>query len=443
MAEKIWRGLKLSRWSNEFEGHAVHETLRQSTELLDVDVDDTDIGFEEERRRLKKVLAEIQEVLSGLDSEFYPIQLLDQVNQNLQHPHFLAQLQAYSQTPQLGNLQTANDHITQFAPQIYQMAAMARPRESRKVIRQAEDAFSSFAATMESAAEKAETRFNETEAAQADLLARAVDFEAQLETLDTSVGEKLAEWQADFTAHQTTRAEEHSSAQIERESRFEELLSDWKKRVETQTTNIEQTQNKKLIAFSDQFKKVGENFLEDMKQKHQAVLEIHKLVGRDSVAGGYQKNAGEERVAANLWRGISMASLIAAIFWLLWKYWLGFERTAEGELDWARIITASSLTAIFLVSAGYASRQSKMHRDSEKQLRSFALETKALDPFIASLDEADQKAIKAELVRRMFGRQNSQALDRATRIDESTVKTIAETIVEPLAKAFGKTIDKT
>lgn len=188
--------------------------------------------------------------------------------------------------------------------------------------------------------------------------------------------------------------------------------------------------------------KTVESVLDDVRQKHEAILEIHKLVGRDSVAGGYQTSAGEERTEANRWRWISLACLAAAVNWLGIKYWTGFAQATNGGFNWPETITASSLTAVFLVAAGYTSRQSKLHRDNEKLLRSYALETKALDPFIASLPEKDQQAIKAELVRRMFGQQNAASPSTRGKGDDASVKTLVDRLPDALAAAVSKAMDR-
>lgn len=432
----------MSRWKTDFEKHAIHETLRQTVEWLNIDVENTDAAFEEERRRLKKVLVEIQKIVSGLDGDFFPQQWLDQINQHLRHQNFFQQLQSYSSNPQIGHLQTANNHITQYAPQVFHLASMSRPVESAKVIKEAENAFASFSESMEVTANNIDARFSRSEEALTAIDEKAVALEHQLDGLGTSANERLAEWQNDFTQRQTNRAQEHSDAQIERDKKFEELLSEWKKTVETQRTEISKEQADKLHATLDHFKKTGETVLTDVNEKHQSVLEIHKLVGRDSVAGGYQKSAGEEKAEANRWRWISLGCLLAAVIWLVIKYWSGFEQVEGGGLNWPEIITAASLTAIFLVAAGYTSKQSKIHRDNEKQLRSYALETKALDPFIASLEPEQQQAIKAELVRRMFGQQNSEAAGKSTSVDDGTVKTMLDKLPDALAQAVGKVVDK-
>lgn len=432
----------MSRWKNDLDDHAIHETLRQSAEWLDTEVEDTDADFEEERRRLRKVLGEVQKIVSGLDGDFFPNQWLDQINQHLRHQQFFQQLQAYSKTPQVGHLKTANDHISQFAPQVFHLSAMSRPVESAKVIKKAEDAFSSFAESMEAKARNTDTRLSKSEAALKAVDEKAVALEQQLDGLETTVSEKLSEWQNDFTEKQTAHAQQHSDAQIERETKFGELLSEWKKTVETQRSEISEEQTYKLQATLDHFKETGEAVLRDVNEKHQAVLEIHKLVGRDSVAGGYQQSAGEEKTEANRWRWISLGCLLAAVVWLGVKYWSGFERVEGGGLNWPEIITASSLTAIFLVAAGYTSRQSKIHRDNEKQLRSYALETKALDPFIASLEPTEQQAIKAELVRRMFGQQNAQTTGKPASVDDATVKTALEKLPDAVAQTVKRVIEK-
>ncbi len=432
----------MSRWKNDLDNHAIHEILRQTVEWLDTEVESTDADFEEERRRLRKVVGEVQRTVSGLDGDFFPKQLLDQINQHLRHQQFFEQLQAYSKTPQIGHLQNANNHITQYAPQVFQLSAMARPVESTELIKKAEDAFLSFAESMEAKASSTDTVFSKSEAALKALDEKAEALERQLDGLENTASEKLSEWQNDFTEKQTAHAQQHSDAQIERDTNFKELLSEWKQTVESERTKISDEQKDKLQATLDHFKETGEAVLSDVNEKHQSVLEIHELVGRDSVAGGYQKSAGEEKTEANRWRLISLGCLLAAIVWLVIKYSYGFERFDSGSINWPEIITAASLTALFLVAAGYTSRQSKIHRDNEKQLRSYALETKALDPFIASLEPAEQQTIKAELVRRMFGQQNAQQTGKSAQADDATVKTALENLPEAVAQTIKRVIEK-
>ncbi|RED12897.1 hypothetical protein [Pontivivens insulae] len=431
----------MSRWSDEFDEHPIHQLLNQADEYLASEVDNTDAEFGDERRRLRNVLGTLRAVVAGLDPDFYPKQLLDQIHQHF-NGQVLNQLRAYSTQKAVNQLRTANDHATQYAPQIFSLAGMSRPQEAQESVSNAQKAFASFAASMESTANETNQRFTKHEAELSAVREKAASLEQTLDGLDTTANDKLAEWQYDFTEMQTAQAQQHSDAQIERDTKFDEFLTEWKTTVESQQNEIATTQADKLQDTLDAFKVIGEETLADVKEKHASIREIHKLVGRDSVAGGYQTSAGEEKAEANRWRWISLACLAAAIIWLGVKYWSGFSTTTAGGLNWPEIITASSLTAVFLVAAGYTSRQSKLHRDNEKLLRSYALETKALDPFIASLEKDEQQAIKAELVRRMFGQQNATGRNKQVKLDEGSMKTIVEKVSDGVTEIVEKVVNK-
>ena len=164
--------------------------------------------------------------------------------------------------------------------------------------------------------------------------------------------------------------------------------------------------------YDDKLKEAVENFnvsvetiQTDINDKHNDIIDLHGLVAVDSVAGGYKKNADDEKRQASLWRWISIVALISAAIWPAFKFFGWFKPLEGGTFNWPEIITAASLISIFLGIAAYTSKQSKMHRDNERISRSFALETQALDPFMSSLELTEQQQIKGELIRRMFGQQ--------------------------------------
>lgn len=314
---------------------------------------------------------------------------------------------------------------------------MTRPLEATEVIRKAEIAFLSFSKSMEVNVKELETQIDRGNGALASLEVRTNDVGQNLEHFTTEASSKIAGWQAHFSNDQTNRAEEHSTAQIDRETRFNQLLSEWTETAQTQANEIQAKHSDELKSVLSSFEERGKIAMQDVDEKHQSVLEIHKLVGRDSVAGGYQTSAGHEKAAADRWRNISMVALLTTIFWLCFKYWIGFEQSTSGEINWPDVLTAASLTAILLLTAGYTSKQSKMHRENEKQMRSFALETKALDPFMASLGPNEQSEIKAELIRRMFGQQHARQSEKSKRTDDDTIKTFVEKLSDSLTKKLG------
>ena len=175
----------------------------------------------------------------------------------------------------------------------------------------------------------------------------------------------------------------------------------------------------------------------DMKAKHEAILEIHGLVGTDGVAGGYQKGANDEQGSANRWRMTSMGALALAAIWILVKYWSGLDLTPTGAVNWAEVATAASLTLVLLGTAGYAARQSKLHRETEQHMRWFALEVKAIDPFLSSLPVEHQNELKSQLVQKLFGQNHLTADKSESSLDPAAFKSISDMVVS-IAKAVGK-----
>ena len=70
----------MSRWSDQFEANAIHQTLKQLGSWLDVEGKEIDARYEAERRRLKKSFSLITEIVGGLDPELFPEQHLSILN---------------------------------------------------------------------------------------------------------------------------------------------------------------------------------------------------------------------------------------------------------------------------------------------------------------------------------------------------------------------------
>ena len=155
---------------------------------------------------------------------------------------------------------------------------------------------------------------------------------------------------------------------------------------------------------------------DDIHAKHKEILKLHGLVTTDGVAGGYKKAADGEWWAATVWSGISMLCFGIILAWVLFKGKLGFgiassvplvsasvategsDASAEGGsivdtvgvafnsgIDWPLVATTISITAVALVAAQFAGRQSRVHRMNEQRLKWFSFEIAAIDPFISNL----------------------------------------------------------
>ena len=122
-------------------------------------------------------------------------------------------------------------------------------------------------------------------------------------------------------------------------------------------------------------------------------------------------------------------------------FFLSFSAEPTANVNWAELAKAASLTLVLLTAAGFASRQSKAHRDLEQQMRWFSLEVKAIDPFLSSLGDDDQKELKKQLSERLFGKDRTANQARKRGVDVGAYKELSESILLPvqeILKLSGK-----
>lgn len=431
----------MSRWSEQFEGHQIHTTVQTMLDWLDVEVDEIEAEHEGERRRFQKALELIQTALNGQDPELFPENLLANLNNQLRQAQIWNQVRSYSSNQNVQHLRNANDHLTEQLPLVYQIGTMAAPPDVAKTVRSIEEAYRQFHETVEKQKDEFSSSVASLSEKVVSIESRSSELSSDLDTLRGEVDSQLSSWQAEFTDAQTARAEEHSTQQINRGEKFDETMREIRAKSEAETKDISAKHNERLKASFDTYTQEVQECLDDVKAKHAAILEIHGLVGTDGVAGGYQKTATDEHKAANTWRIVAMLSLGLAAAWLLLKFFLGFGETSAGGVNWAELVTAGSLTLVLLAAAGYASRQSKTHRDLEQQMRWFSLEVKAIDPFLASLEDVDQKELKKQLSERLFGKDRMATQSKKSGVDVGAYKELSESILSPvqeILKLSGK-----
>jgi gas vesicle protein len=422
----------MSRWSEQFEGHPIHETIQTLQDWLDVEVEEIDSEHEDERRRFSKALELARTALSGLDAELFPEKLVSNLNNQLRQPQIWNEVSNYASNQNVQHLRQANDHLTGQLPLVYQIAALAGPPDAAKTVRSIEEAYSQLCKAIEKQKDEFSSLVTSLSENVVSIESRSSELSSDLDTLRGEVDSQLSNWQSEFTDAQTARAEEHSAQQIKRGEKFDETMREIRSKSEAETKDISTKHNERLKSAFDTYTQDVEARLDDMKAKHAAILEIHGLVGTDGVAGGYQKTATDEHKAANTWRIVAMVSLGLAAAWLLLKFFLGFGETSAGGVNWAELVTAGSLTLVLLAAAGYASRQSKTHRDLEQQMRWFSLEVKAIDPFLSSLEDTDQKELKKQLSERLFGKDRTANQARKSGVDVGAYKELSESILSPV-----------
>lgn len=423
----------MSRWSDQFGKHAIHETIRQSLEWAQEEFEGTNSELEAERRRVLKVLGLISSTIEGMDPEFFPEAELTQLNNHMRQQQFWNQLSNYAKNGDAQNLRTANDHMDSQVPRIYQIAAKSIAPESQKAIKGVEDAFDRFCKTIEAAEAKFNSTLAEGVTALSSLKKRVSDVEATHKSLTEQTEKALNDWSTEHTEAQNDRSTKFSNSEIDRTKSFEKSLKVIEEKANDRQEKIFFDLAALLDKRDEEVSKRANEIIHDMEIKHQSILKTHDIVAGDGVAGGYKKTAKDEGDAANLWRTIAMRSFIAAALWTLFKviaYWSGWVSTNPASFDWPEVIAATSLTLILLATATYAARQSKLHRVNEQQMSWFSLEIGALDPFIASLSEEQQRVLKIQLSQRLFGQNRTASVNDSESSENELVKTVLDAVTQ-------------
>lgn len=438
----------MSRWTDQFENHAIHETLKQAREWAYIEIEDIDSDHEFEQRRIIKFIDTVTDILSGMDTELFPESQLSGLNNHLRHQNFWNQLSSYSSNANVQHLRTANDHISGHIHIVYILAGMSKHPDSRNAIKGVEMAYEEFCKTIE----KTKNSFDETASKKAselsDLETRTDNLSSSLETLTATADSQISTWQNEFTESQTLRAEEHSEAQTNRAEEFSEAQIARSKEYDEALRAFKENSNADRIETTNkhdnEFKKLFETYSEnvntktiDINDKHKSILKIHGLVTNDGVAGGYKRGADDEKRAALIWSVVSMACYAIILLWVLFKGKLGFGIADLDGIDWPLVVTTVSVTAVAFVAAQFAGKQSRVHRMNEQRMRWFSFEIAAIDPFISSLPIEMQQGLKKELSERLFG-QDRVIDDKGSKtqnIDPDMITRVTTPITEAIKAA--------
>ncbi len=234
----------------------------------------------------------------------------------------------------------------------------------------------------------------------------------------------LAEWQQQFVDAQEQRETNFKISEDNRTRLFDDWYATFKSETHKKADEFLKERQHGFSKDSSEIMGKLEQFKNDANEKHKSILELYGLVAGDTVAGGYLQSADEERKQTRFWRGATIAFIAFTSGWIAITYFSSIDPNLNGGQLWAHIAKAASLTAVLLFGAAYSSRQSSFHRKNEKRTRWFALEIKAIDPFIASLTTEQQQQLKKDLSERLFGQNQQEEQSDSGNLDPNLIRTV-------------------
>lgn len=250
---------------------------------------------------------------------------------------------------------------------------------------------------------------------------------AQLEELKTQIaaGEatiaaagaafetQTAEQQAAFTAEVTSRGNALKLSEAERASTQEERLAALEKSA-AEARNAEAAEAEGVLAQ-----------LREYEEQAKAVIDS---TSRHAVSGEYGTWAAHQARSAFWWTIAAVLIGVGTVVGLI----LAVSSAKDDTVQF--VIYKVSIGLLAAAVAGYAAKQASEHRVQERRFKRLALDVAALEPFLATLEDAT--TIRDEFAKRVFAPENSQG-DEGVSDSSGAVQLSASQILD-LLKGLGK-----
>lgn len=424
----------MNKSKSHFQAHPVHTTLNNLISVLHENADTSNKNSPSNLSKLNKILTKTRVVVQSIDPDFYPANELDKINELLTSERFNLQISAAINKSEGFDYQLSSSTLEDLAESVYKLSGMSDKSDEIELLKRLEREFVlqykknekeiiDLKLTIEFEINEARQKLNGLYALEKTLTERANQTRDSIHKNENAM-----------LMEQKNRIKEFASEQASRQESFKKQSEETFKEISEKAKKIYTDQEELVKNKISQLLEKITNSEKDISERHQSIRDIHELVAEDGIAGGYKKNADEEKRAANLWRWMTMGCYSLIILWVLFKNKLGFETYIENEVQWPVLAITISITAIALIAASFSSRQSRMHLINEQKMRWFALEVKAIDPFISSLPEPDRNELKKQLSEKLFCQQQgedlSKELDNNKSLDtlSSVVTNLTDTI---------------
>jgi flagellar hook-basal body complex protein FliE len=205
----------------------------------------------------------------------------------------------------------------------------------------------------------------------------------EIDQMDGRVDTLIAQQQERFEKTAQTRLEKHQESLKTENAQFEEVLNEAVEKSQN-TLDAQQNQADETLA------RLGE-----LKQDAEDVV---GAIGTASTANWYQTHAEEQQRSANIWRIVAVALFVGAFGVVAYSVFIA---GTSGD-TWKSTTLKATATFTLVAGAAYAAKESGRHREAEFGAKKTELTLRALDPFIATLNENERQQLKMDTTRYVF-----------------------------------------
>jgi hypothetical protein len=404
------------QYSIAFNEHPVHENLKQlkqqvgglSDELLK---EAREHDPQASLSRLESVLDYVGALLASADTALVTPQMLEGLNAPLQQiGSALSPLAENREFEQVPNVQTGVDGLLHAAMQIAGAIGVWAKTDEKKAAALLGEAATEKTRQLQELASGLQGQLNQLQeqAAQASDSVKTAseerlnELQGQLDTLKTEadaertrVQETIDSFGTQFQSGQDTRDTQFEEIKQELATKAEETIEGFKNSA-SEAQSEAKTEAETAVADLEHKSKEVLSFLDEKKQE---AIDMVDTAATSSIAGGFKKEAEEQKEQADQWRRNAIIGGAVAVLVALAAVVLAFGEWGGGA---ALIVAKVTAVTLLLGIAGYAAEQSGQHRRREQRARRLYLQLVAFKPVSEPLPEGEKNTVRKEFIERMF-----------------------------------------
>jgi hypothetical protein len=403
------------QYSIAFNEHSVHAGLKQLKEqVADLPDDLLEAAQEQDQpaslARLEPVLDYVGALLASADTALVTPQMLEALGVPIQQiSSALTPLKENRDFEQVPTVQANVEGLLQAAMQIAGAIGVWAKTDQKEAAAHLGEAATAKTRQLQKQASNLQGKLNQLQeqAAQASESVKTTAEEqvnglkAQLDTLKEEADAERAkvqgavdEFNQQVNSTLEARNTEFEETRKELTAKAEQAIEESK---EAAATSLGKEEERADAAITSLNERSGE-IMDFLAEKKQEAIDMVDAAATSSTAGGFKREAEEQKEQADRWRlyavlggaAAAVVALAAVVLSLL------------GENNAGVIITKIAAVTLLLGIAGYAAGQSGQHRRREQRARRLYLELVAFKPFSEPLDDPEKNAVRKEFIERLF-----------------------------------------
>jgi hypothetical protein len=280
--------------------------------------------------------------------------------------------------------------------------------------------------------------------------ARNKEFTEGLRVGNESLTKLVTEYQSQFSTAQETRRAENAAAELTRQTKFNDTIAEFSKKLAEQDADFT-IQRKAFLSAKEsdladlvsQYKDEATKVLEEIEEKQKHVEKLVGVIGNLGVTSGYLRVANQSRLAMWLWQAATLGSLVTLA--IVAYRTLNVLEGHDGQFNWGGFAARALVLVSLGVIAGYSGIQGDRLFGEERRNRKLALELEAIGPYLAPLPVEEQNKFRLQIGERSFGQEPESHLQRKSPtsamdlVNSKEVKDLVKFAIETALKAKNLT----